>query len=82
MEIREIKDINILKSLDLSKIEEIKYSGLIYKKITMVDEADTAFLYYNDLERHLINIKSPDYLMTSYIILQQNSEGVYKTRNT
>ncbi len=82
MAIREIKDINILKSLDLSKVEEIKHSGLIYKKIIILDEAKTMILYYNDLERHLIKIKSPNYLIASYIILQQISEGVYKTSNT
>lgn len=78
MAIREIKDINILRSLDVSDIEEIKYSGLIYKKINIIGETKSSVLFYNKFERHLIKIKWPNYLLASYIILHKISENVYK----
>ncbi|MBX8946057.1 hypothetical protein [Lysinibacillus sp. K60] len=79
MEMKEITDINILKSMDLSSVNAIQYLGLVYTKITMVGEPKTTFLFYSEAERHLIKIKSKSYLLASYVILHKVSDNVYKT---
>ncbi len=82
MEIRRIRNINILRYMDMSNINEFSYLGLVYKKIIIVGEAKTSAFFYNESERHLIKIIAPDYLLISYIILRQTSENVYKQANT
>ncbi|WDV09374.1 hypothetical protein [Lysinibacillus irui] len=78
MGMKVIKDINILRSMDLSSVNAIQYLGLVYKRITMVGEPKTTLFFYNVTERHLIKIKSNDYLLASYVILHKVSDNVYK----
>lgn len=80
MAVKEISNVNVLKSINLSNIDMLKYDGLVYWKIRIVDEKITTIFFYNSMERHLIKIIQPNYLWISYIILQkvEGSQNIYK----
>lgn len=67
MKINKLQDLTIQ---NLDNLNSFFFEGLTYERIYLKD-GESVIRFYNRDERHLIEVKKPNYVKASYCILRQ-----------